>query len=126
MSKVYKLGNLIAKPATDKQGNVILGPDGKQKTWVSLALGNKGNKDKKYDVHVELTVKDGDGNVLHRQNDGFISLVDPRTQPDELLASGFITEERADQMRAGWDKLETKHPDFAKTLKYNMQVVVKS
>lgn len=42
-----------------------------------IRLGNKSDNPK-YDYHVTLTVKDGDGNVVAEQTDGFVSLFDPR------------------------------------------------
>lgn len=42
-----------------------------------VALGAKSDNPK-YDYHVEITVKNGDGEVVAKQTDGFLSLWDPR------------------------------------------------
>src|SRR6266851_580105 len=78
--------------------------NGRKWKSVFLGLGSK-SKDPKYNTTLELTIKDSDGNVIHRQTDGLISLVDPRTRPDELLEAGLITEEVYNKMRSGLDKL---------------------
>lgn len=59
---------------------------------VSIGLGNKA-KNTQYSTTVELIVRDSGGKVLHQQTDGFINLVDPRTQPDELLELNIISPE---------------------------------
>jgi hypothetical protein len=43
-----------------------------------IKLGNENKKNDKYDIHVELVVKDKEGNILATQKDGFLTLSDPR------------------------------------------------
>ena len=69
----HTIGTLRTGEKEDKEG-------GTQKT-VYLALGNTGNKDPKYDRFVEIIVKDRDGKIIHQQENGYISLLDPRTGP---------------------------------------------
>ena len=47
----------------------------------SIKLGLDGNKDPKYDLHVELIVKNNAGEVVARQTDGWLTLKDPRQSP---------------------------------------------
>ena len=46
-----------------------------------LKLGNNGNKDPKYDLTVEVTVKNAAGEVVAKTTDGFLTLSDPRKSP---------------------------------------------
>lgn len=43
-----------------------------------IKLGSENKKNPKYDLHVEIVVKDNEGNVVATQQDGFLTLVDPR------------------------------------------------
>lgn len=93
-SKKVKIGNLIVT-------------NGKHGMMRSLALGNKG-KDPKYNISVEVVVRDASGAVIAKQTDGFVELVDPRTQPQELLSAGVISEEVANKMANNASKLSEK------------------
>lgn len=65
-----------------------------------IVLGNK-SKDSsksKYDVSVEIIVRDNTGTVIAHQQDGFISVEDPRTRPDELLNNKAIDEAQYNKM----------------------------
>lgn len=82
--------------------------DGNKVSTLSIALGSSNNKNPAYDMTVELTVRDGKGNVLAQQKNGFLELVDPRKQPDELLKAGVIQESVAEEMRERAAKLSPK------------------
>lgn len=100
MAKI-EIGKLLTKDMVDRQTNEpVYDASGRQRQRAYLALGVKG-ENKKYNTTVEIVVKDGDGNVIATQRDFFIDLVDPRTEPDDLLKAGIITEEKAEQKR-GW------------------------
>src|SRR5689334_22759637 len=104
MSKTLEIGSLIV---TDRK-------DGSK--GVSLALGRKNKGEySKYDLSVEVIVRDASGKVVSQQKDGFINLVDPRTRPDELLKAGVISEEVAEKMRGQASRTPDK-------IKYVMQV----
>lgn len=104
MAKNVQIGSLLV--TEDKNGN----------QRVSIGLGKKNKPEySKYDVSVELVVKDGSGKVIARQKDGFINLIDPRTQPDELFKAGVISEETAEKMR----EQASRTPD---KIKYQLQV----
>lgn len=91
MAKNTRIGNLL--------NNKVNG-----KTLISIGLGNKG-KDPKYNTSVEIIVRDSEGKVVARQTDGFLTLVNPRTEPDDLFAADKISEETRDKMKAGVAKL---------------------
>lgn len=107
MGKKVRIGSLLVEKKTNLNG--------KEYTSVYLGLGTMGNKDPKYNTSVELVVKDNNGNVIHTQKNGFISLTDPRTQPDELLAAGVIKQETYDKMKEGLTRLPEK-------IKYSLEV----
>lgn len=86
----------------------------KNGTFLALGRKNKPGYDK-YDLSIEIIVKNKEGKVVARQTDGFINLVDPRKQPEELLALGKITEEAASQMKERASKLPA-------SVKYNLQI----
>lgn len=52
----------------------------KDQSGFFVRLGNE-SKNPQYDFHVEITVKDGNGNVIAQQTDGLLSLQDPHTSP---------------------------------------------
>lgn len=108
MAKI-KLGSLLVNEITDNK-------TGKPKKLLSIGLGNKGKNDK-YNLSVEITVKDHTGKVVAHQTDGFLELVDPRKQPDDLLAAELISEEMAEKMKENVAKISDK-------VKY--QVLIKS
>ncbi len=107
-----RIGNLIAEKKTNKN-------TGQEYTSIYLGLGNTRNKDPKYNTTVELTIRDHTGKVVHTQQNGFVSLTDPRTQPDELLAAGVIDEVRAQKMRDGLENLPEK-------IKYSLELNLKN
>jgi hypothetical protein len=112
-SKKLKIGSLLRNTRKfNNNGQEV------EKTLVSIGLGNVKNKDPKYNLHVELIVTDSAGKVVHRQKDGFINLVDPGTQPDELLAAGVIDEEAHHQMKERLKNL----PD---SIRYNLELNLK-
>lgn len=88
----------------------VLVTDLKNPKRASIALGRKNTNAAyaKYDVTVELVVKDNTGKVVATQTDGWLNLVDPRTLPDELLKAGKIDEAMATKMRANAAKLSDK------------------
>lgn len=49
---------------------------------VYLRLGQEGGKKPEYNFTVELTVKDAEGNVVARQTNGTLSLINPRQSPN--------------------------------------------
>jgi len=90
-------------------GSVMVSDDKNGNKRISIGLGRKNKPPyQNNDVTVEVLVKDSTGKVLARQTDGFLNLVDPRTQPDELLKLGLVSEETAGKMRASAAKLPEK------------------
>lgn len=77
--------------------------NGRQSTFITL--GNTRAKDPKWNYTVEFVVKDGNGNVIAKQTNGFVNVVDPRTQPQELLEAGLISEDVAQQMMERAEKI---------------------
>jgi hypothetical protein len=73
-SKTFKIGTLRTgtRDSKDDEGNVVQTPT------AYLALGDLKNSDVKYNHTVEITVKDHTGKVVHKQENGFITLEDPR------------------------------------------------
>lgn len=65
MAKFTKIGAIMEK-------------DGK--TFV--VLGNTRSTNKKYNFDVEITVKDSEGKVVAKAKNGFLSLKDPRANPN--------------------------------------------
>lgn len=57
----------------------------------SIKLGQDGNKDPKYDLTVELVVKNSLGEVVAHQTDGWLTLKDPRT-------STFLSDEQKEKI----------------------------
>lgn len=57
----------------------------------SIKLGTSGNKDPKYDMSVEIVVKNGAGEVIAKQTDGWLTLKDPR-------ASTFLSDEQKEKI----------------------------
>jgi hypothetical protein len=98
-------------------GSLIVTQDESGKQRVSIGLGKKSTNPKysKYNVSVEVVVRDGSGKVIARQTDGFINLSDPRTKPDELLQAGIISEEKAVEMREAASKTPEK-------IRYHLEV----
>ena len=94
-SKYVKIGSVIKSIRKDGSENF------------SIGLGSKG-KNPQYNLSVELVVRDSNGKVVARQTDGFINLNNPRTEPDELLQRGIITEEKAHEMKQNLNKLPDK------------------
>ncbi len=71
-------------------------PDGRPNVCISLGQ-TSGKPEYQYDVTVMIT--DKKGNVIAKQTNGFLNVVDPRKLPEELLAAGKIGEDTADKMR---------------------------
>ena len=65
MAKFTKIGTIMKK-------------DGKP----FVVLGNTHSTNKKFNYDVEITVKDSDGNVVAKAKNGFLSLKDPRENPN--------------------------------------------
>lgn len=67
-----------------------------------LVLGNKNKTpteaNKKFENSVEIIVRNHEGKVVYQQLDGFISLEDPRTRPQELLKAKAINEDMYNKM----------------------------
>jgi len=99
-TKRIKLGNVIVENKKDKNGQ--------EYTSRYIGLGQQGSKNPDFDLTVELTVKDSKGKVIASQTNGFLSVVDPRTQPQELLSAGLISEEIAEKMQERVSKIPTK------------------
>lgn len=113
MAKKLRLGSLLVNKRTfNNNGQSV------EKTMVSLALGSVKNSDPKYNTTVEIIVKDSTGKVIHRQENGFLNLVDPRSQPDELLAAGKIDESQYESMKERVSRI----PD---SVKYSLEVTQK-
>lgn len=113
MAKKLKVGSLLVnKRKFMNQGKEV------EKTMISIGLGNIKNLDPKYNLTVEFIVKDHNGNIVHRQENGFINLVDPRTQPDELLSAGLISQEIHASMKERISKL----PEM---VKYSLEIPLK-
>lgn len=102
-----RIGSLIAEEKTNKAGQTYKS--------IFLGLGNDRNKDPKFNTSVQVIIRDHQGKVVHDQTNGFINLVDPRTQPDDLLRAGIITEEVSEKMKAGLERLPEK-------IKYTLEV----
>ena len=113
MAKKLKVGVLLVNNRTfDNNGRSV------QKTMVSLALGSSKNQDPTYNTTVELIVKDHTGKVVHRQENGFLNLVDFRKQPDELLAEGRISE-------SDYEAMKERISRVSESIKYNLEVTQK-
>ncbi len=102
-----RIGNLIVTDKVGRDGQPVYDAEGKQEKRVCVALGNQGKKPE-YNLTVELIVKDNTGKVIAKQTDGFINLVDPRTQPNELYSAGIISEEKFHQMQDQLKSLPAK------------------
>lgn len=108
--KRFKIGTLLTnKRKFTNNGREV------EKTLVSLALGNIRNKDPKYNMSVEIIVRDHAGKVLHKQENGFLNLIDIRAQPDELLSAGIIDQAEYEVRKERIEKL----PD---SVRYSLEV----
>lgn len=67
MVKKFKIGTVQTK---------------KDKSGVTVAVGNPTAKNEKFRTTVEITVKDANGNVLAKAENGFLQVVDPRKNPN--------------------------------------------
>jgi hypothetical protein len=101
-TKKYKIGSLIKNEIEEEVNGQKV-----KRSWLSVGLGQKG-KDPKWDLSVEIIVKDNNGKVVAKQTDGFLDVVDPRKEPEDLLAAGFIDEAQAEKMKQGLTKLSPK------------------
>jgi len=88
-------------------GSVFLVKDETGGERYCIGLGN-GSKDERYKNTVEVIVRDVSGRVIARKTEGFIGLVDPRVEVEELLSKGKISEEQADLKREQLKKLSSK------------------
>lgn len=62
----------------------------KDKTGVTIAVGNSKAKNPKYITNVEITVKDHEGNILAKAENGYLVVQDPRKRDgitEEQLAN---------------------------------------
>jgi hypothetical protein len=103
----------MALPKKIKVGVLMLNEveyKGEKKKLLSLGLGNRNKNKPEYDYKLELVVKDGNGKVVATQSDGFLDLVDPRKEPDDLFKAGIINEEQYNKMKERLEKL----PDMIK------------
>src|SRR5690349_5388830 len=114
MAKKLKIGSLLANKRTFNNGGKEV-----EKTLISLALGSMKNKDPKYNLSVTLIVKDHTGKIVHQQDNGFVNMVDPRSQPDELFAAGLIT---ADQYAEAKERVSR----IPESIKYSLEVPSRS
>lgn len=97
--KKFKVGSLIK---TDREAN------GVKKSFLSIGLGQKNPKKPEWDQSVEIIVRNNKGDIVARQTDGFLDVVDPRKEPEELLAAGAIDEAMAEKMKQNVSKLSEK------------------
>lgn len=88
----------MAKPKKLTFGKVMTKKNKEGKINTFIALGQRNPKAPQYDLSVEIVVRGPNGDVLARQTDGFLEVVNPRTKHTELLALNLITEEQAAKM----------------------------
>lgn len=103
MAKKYKVGSLI-KTDKEYENNGVK----TKKTFLSIGLGQKNPKKPEWDQSVEVIIRNNKGDVIARQTDGFLDVVDPRQEPKELLAAGAIDEVMAEKMTENVRKLSDK------------------
>ncbi len=103
MAKKFKVGTLIKNENEDEVNGQKV-----KRTWLSVGLGQKNPKKPEWDQSVEIIVRDNKGKILAQQTDGFLEVVDPRKEPEDLLSAGLITEEMATKMKEGLAKLSPK------------------
>jgi hypothetical protein len=101
--KWIKVGSLIK---TEKEFEV--NGSKVKKTFLSIGLGNKNTKKPEYDQTVEIVVRNSKGEIVSTQKDGFLDVVDPRKEPDDLFAAGAIDEEMHGKMKENVAKLSDK------------------
>lgn len=106
----------MAKKKTFRIGN-LLNTKYEGKTLLSIGLGTKG-KNSDYDNSVEVIVRNHKGEVVARQTDGFLNLVDVRKEPKDLFDANIIDEETFNKMQAGLENLSEK-------VKYSLRLSVK-
>lgn len=99
MAKKVKIGSLLLNEVEF---------NGVKKKLLSVGLGSKNKNNPQYDQTVEIIVRDNTGKIIAQQRDGFLEVVDPRKEPDELLAAGLISEEIAEKMKENVSKLPEK------------------
>lgn len=105
-NKYKRIGTLLVS-TTHSNGDPLVDNNGNPKTLRSIALGSK-SSNPIYQLDVEIIARDGTGKVVFQQINGFLPLQDPRTQPDDLLANGSISQEIADSMKRGLEKMSPK------------------
>jgi hypothetical protein len=101
-AKKVKVGSLI-KSEVEREVN---GQKVKQ-SLLSIGLGNKG-KNADYHQTVEVIVRDNRGKIVAQQIDGFLDVVDPRKEPEDLYKAGIIDEEQFHKMKDNASKLSEK------------------
>lgn len=102
-AKKIKVGSLIK---TEKEYEV----NGKKvkKTFLSIGLGQKNDKKPDFNQTVEMIVRDNRGKIVAQQTDGFLDVVDPRKEPEDLFSAGVIDEEQFKKMKENVAKLSEK------------------
>ena len=55
----------------------------KDNSGPTVRVGNPEAKDPKYITNVEITVKDGNGNVLAKATNGYLQVLDPRKRQNK-------------------------------------------
>lgn len=55
----------------------------KDHSGLFIKLGTQNKNKPEYDISVEVVVRDANGEVIHKQTDGFLTVVDPRKQAEE-------------------------------------------
>lgn len=94
-----KLGVVISEKKTRR--------DGQEYVSTYIGLGQR-SSNPKYNTSVEIIVRDGTGNIIGRQTDGFIEVSNPRTKPDELLAAKLIDESQHAKMTDAAERIPAK------------------
>lgn len=102
MAKKIKVGSLIkSEKEVEINGQKV------KKTFLSIGLGQKG-KNADYNQTVEVIVRDSRGKIVAQQTDGFLDVVDPRKEPEDLFSAGAIDEEQFKKMKENVAKLSEK------------------
>lgn len=101
--KKIKVGSLIK---SEKEFEV----NGKKvkKTFLSIGLGNKSTNKPDYNQSVEIIIRDSRGKIVAQQTDGFLDVIDPRKEPEDLFSANIIDEEQFKKMKENVAKLSEK------------------
>lgn len=102
-AKKIKVGSLIK---TDKEFEV----NGKKvkKTFLSIGLGNKNANKPDFNQSVEIIVRDKLGKIVAQQTDGFLDVIDPRKEPQDLFDANIIDADQFKKMKENVAKLSEK------------------